>query len=111
MATTDPRQKLIEHGLLPNPNAWTATVSYADEPCEDPRVHLHERSLGTLAGDYQRMFDRYRSQQTRLSQVEATAQRRQAALEWLANNYDLDELALDVIHHATQAPTTRSAEF
>jgi hypothetical protein len=99
--TTDPRQKLIDQGLLPNPatTGWTyATVR--DEKCPDPRVHLHERSLGVLAGDYQRLFDRYTAQIDRLAKAEKTTLQRAHALQWLADNYDLDELAVEVIAHA-----------
>lgn len=104
---TDPdpeRSALISADLLPNPNGVLASAAYqAEELHTSAAVQEHERSIRNLARRVAELESELRRERTRRGSEFGRALSNAAALEWLRNSYDLDELALEVIDHRLSA--------
>jgi hypothetical protein len=101
---TDPRAALESAGLLPNPNQLRAVTGYAGRTRSSSDVLLrhYEDLVRELADEVVTHANAGDNSSELLAGYRASARRRGDALDWLSANYELDELALEVIAHVLQ---------
>lgn len=107
----DPRDQLIAAGLLPNP-AGENSAAYgtaAAASSEHPMLRLYEANMRRLSEEIV-VADQYADRtETKYGELLGRTARRADALRWLRDNYELDELALEVIAHALAHPANQPA--
>lgn len=105
----NPRDRLIAAGLLPNPAARVAEGGYVGLDAvtstfasaqASPLVGIYEENLHTLAERVGSLARLAAAAEAALARCHRDILRRGAALEWVRNEYELDELALEILAHA-----------